>query len=234
MKNIETLFYGKKILIIDDEPQMRKLLKLVFSKFELKIFEAKNKSEAIEISKSYLPDLVLLDLNVGSDSGFDILIELRNWCEKPIIIVSVENTSENIVRGLQIGADDYIVKPFDTNELIARASVCLRRSFKKEIEKPILTFQHLTFHPLERKIFINQNEIHLTTIEFELLKLFTKNPDKILTHRHILKEVWGPSNVEHHDYPRVYVRHLRKKIEIDADNPTLILTEPGIGYRFKG
>ncbi len=223
---------GSKILVIDDEPQMRKLLQMSLSSLNLKIIEAQNGREGLEFSKTYLPDLIILDMNLGDMAGHAVLKSLRETFDRPVIILSVEGHSDFIVKALHLGADDYITKPFDVNELIARIHVCLRRTRKKEIDNPLFKFQNLEIDFIKRIILVNDQEVKLTTIEYDLLKLFVQNQGKVLTHRHILKEVWGPSNIEHHQYPRVYVRHLRKKIEEDPNFPKLILTEPGIGYRF--
>lgn len=232
MSNLYEHINNSKILIIDDEPQIRKLLKLSLSSSSAKIIEAVNGREGIEFSKNYLPDLILLDMNLGDMSGIEVLKETRAWYELPILILSVENNSDLIVKALNLGADDYLTKPFDVNELMARINVCLRRSKKKEIENPIFKFQKLEVDFSKRLVTLAGAEVKLTSIEYDLLKLFIQNQGKVLTHRQILKDIWGPSSIEHSQYPRVYVRHLRKKIEEDPNYPKLILTEPGVGYRF--
>lgn len=232
MSSLYDYFNSSKVLVIDDEPQMRKLLKLSLEHFNVKVIEAISGKEGIDLAQMYSPDLIILDMNLGDMNGLAVLKTIREWYEKPIIIISVENNSEGIVKALNFGADDYVTKPFDVNELLARIHVSFRRLKKKEIENPIFKYLHLEVNFSRRIVLLKGEEIRLTAIEFDLLKLFVQNQGKVLTHRQILKEVWGPSNVEHNDYPRVYVRHLRKKIEEDPNYPKLILTEPSVGYRF--
>lgn len=231
MANSELLNFSK-ILIVDDEPQMRKLLHMAFSTYQSKIIEAHSGSEGIALFQQYSPDLVILDMNLGDIRGEKVLEEIRKISECPVIFLSVENDGELIIQMLNQGADDYISKPFDINQLIARSIAVLRRFKKKEMAESVFRHEHLEVHLLNHQVFVNGNEIKLTSTEFDLLKYFILNKGKVLTHRQILKEVWGPSFVEHTQYPRVYVRHLRSKIEIDANSPVLIITEAGIGYRF--
>lgn len=222
------------VLIIDDEPKLRKLLQIGFENYGAKVTMAHNGKEGIEFAYTHRPNLIVLDLNLGDMHGQDVLLEIRKNIKCPLIILTVENATETIIKLLGLGADDYLTKPFDINLLLARAQATLRRSLKEEL--PSITYQKngLMVNFEKRTIELNEIEIKLTKTEFDLLKLFIKNAGKVLTYREILKEIWGPSMIEHHQYPRVYVRHLRSKIEIDPDNPKFILTEPGLGYRFLG
>lgn len=233
MNQSSDFLHGSKVLVIDDEPQIRKLLRLSLEQFEVKFLEAKSGTEGITFSQMYLPDLIILDMNLGDLSGVEVLKEIRKIIsDKPILILTVENNSDLIVNCLHLGADDFITKPFHTGELIARMNVSMRRFKKNEIEHPIFKCHDLEVDFERRHVFLKGEEIKMTAIEFDLLKFFVKNKGKVLTHRQILKEIWGPSHVEHGQYIRVYVRHLRKKIETDLNGTKYLKTEPGVGYRF--
>lgn len=231
MANSDLLNFSK-VLIVDDEPQMRKLLQMAFANYQAKVIEAHSGQEGISLLKQYAPDLVILDMNLGDVRGEFVLKEIRKLSECPVIFLSVENDGELIIQMLNLGADDYITKPFDVNQLIARSIAVLRRFKKKEIAESVFIHEHLEVHLLNHQVFVKGIEVKLTSTEFDLLKYFILNKGKVLTHRQILKEVWGPSFVDHNQYPRVYVRHLRSKIELDPNSPALIITEAGIGYRF--
>ncbi len=223
---------NSKILIVDDEPQLRKLLKMTLENYNVKIIEAINGKEGMEYSKTHRPDLVILDLNLGDINGSQVLEDLRNWSDKPVIILSVENQSDEIVRLINLGADDFLTKPFAVEELLARTQACLRRTKKIDKPKSIFKSKYLMVDFDLRIVKVNDEEVKLTTTEFDLLKLFINNAGKVLTHRQILKEIWGPTHIEHLQYPRVYVRYLRSKIELNPDLPQFITTESGVGYRF--
>jgi two-component system KDP operon response regulator KdpE len=215
------------ILVIDDEPKLRKLLTLTLQNYNANVITANNAKEGIEFSKSHRADLILLDLNLGDDHGLNVLTD-----NKPIIILSVENDADLIVQALNLGADDYLTKPFDVNILLARIHTAIRRVRKTETPQNIYEHNELKIDFDKRIVTLSDKEIKLTKTEYDLLKLFIINAGKVLTYRFILKEIWGPSHVEHNQYPRVYVRHLRSKIEQDPENPKFILTDPGVGYRF--
>ena len=221
-----------KILIVDDELQMRKLLNISLSPRQFKVLEAKNGREAISFAGTLKPDAIILDLGLPDISGLEALKEIRSFSEIPIIVLSVQDDSEVIVHALDIGADDFITKPFEPKELVARINVCLRRTFKKETAE-IAEVNGIRMDLDSRLVFKDGIEVKLTSTEYDLLKLFMKNPNKILTNRQILKDVWGPSSVDNLQYPRVYVRHLRQKLEKNPEEPTLFITESGVGYRFK-
>lgn len=225
--------HHSKILIVDDEVQLRKLLTLTLESHGYKVVEARTGKEAVSFAATHRPELIILDLGLPDIKGQEALKLIREWSEIPIIILSVQNDSETIVDALAAGADDYMTKPFDANELLARVNVCLRRHMKKDHEQTVFQVKHLKVDLASRLVFKDEEEIKLTSTEYELLKLFIKNTNKVLTNRQILKEVWGPNSVEQSQYPRVYVRYLRSKIEKDPHNPELILTEPGVGYRLK-
>lgn len=222
-----------KILIIEDEPQIRKLLNMSLSTNGFKIHEAVNGREGVSFVSNIRPDLILLDIGLPDIPGQRVLKEIRTWSEVPIIILSVQDDSSVIIDALNSGADDYMTKPFDSEELLARIKVCLRRSIKRDHSQTIHEFRNIRIDLESRVVTKNGEEVKLTSLEYDLLKLFVKNADKILTTRQILKEVWGPSSMDQAQYPRVYVRHLRQKLEENPDRPVLIQTEAGVGYRFK-
>lgn len=221
-----------RILIIDDELQIRKLLNISLSARQFKVLEAINGREAISFTGTLKPDAVILDLGLPDISGLEVLREIRTFSDVPIIILSVQDDSEVIVKALDIGADDYVTKPFEPKELVARINVCLRRTQKKESAE-VTQVNGIRIDLDSRLVFKDGQEVRLTSTEYDLLKFFLKNPNKILTNRQILKEVWGPGSVDNLQYPRVYIRHLRQKLERNPDEPILFITESGVGYRFK-
>lgn len=221
------------ILFVDDEAQMRKLINISLKNEGFKLVEANNGREGVSLTASHRPELVILDIGLPDISGLEVIRQIREWSEIPIIILSVLDDSETIVEALNSGADDYMTKPFEANELIARIKVCLRRSLKKDYENHIFEARNIKVDLISRIVTKNGVEVKLTSTEYDLLKYFIKNANKVLTNRQILKEVWGPSSVENTQYPRVYVRHLRQKLEEYPESPKLILTEAGVGYRLK-
>lgn len=221
-----------RILIIDDELQIRKLLNISLSARQFKVLEAINGREAISFTGTLKPDAVILDLGLPDISGLEVLREIRTFSDVPVIILSVQDDSEVIVKALDIGADDYVTKPFEPKELVARINVCLRRTQKKESAE-VTQVNGIRIDLDSRLVFKDGQEVKLTSTEYDLLKFFLKNPNKILTNRQILKEVWGPGSVDNLQYPRVYIRHLRQKLERNPDEPILFITESGVGYRFK-
>jgi len=219
------------ILIVDDEVQIRRLLEITLSANGYKISEAATGKEGLAIAASIQPVLIILDLGLPDSEGLDVLKKLRGWYYKPIIILSVRNSEEDIVKALDNGANDYLTKPFRTGELLARIRVAIRQN-ENLLSKPIIEFGTLTID-IANHIARRDNEIiKLTSTEFSLLALLAKNEGRVLTHQFILKEVWGMSNIEQTQYLRVFVAQLRKKIEVDPSKPKLLITESGIGYRF--
>lgn len=221
------------VLVIDDEIQIRRLLRISLEKLEFKVHEAATGQEGIQEVRGVKPDLILLDLNLPDMDGKEVLRNLREWSSTPVIILSVRNTEEDIVELLNGGADDYMIKPFNTGELVARIQVALRRRTPQGQEGSF-TAGNLTVDIASRKVTLSGRELKLTPTEYALLRLFTRHAGKVLTHQHILREVWGPNMATEYNYLRVYITQLRKKIETDPANPELIVTEPGVGYRLKG
>jgi two-component system, OmpR family, KDP operon response regulator KdpE len=221
-----------EILIIDDEPQIRKLLQINLESNDYKVVQAADGKEGIQLSAHHAPDLILLDLGLPDKSGHLVLKELREWYNKPIIILSAMDNEFDIVSALDNGATDYLTKPFRTGELLARIRSAIRRS-QSEINEVIITSDDLEIDLIARIAKRSGNIIKLTSTEYNLLVLFAKNDGRVLTHQYILKEIWGVGRQTETQYLRVFVGTLRKKIEIDPNNPQHIITESGVGYRFK-
>jgi len=219
------------ILIIDDEVQIRRLLEITLSASSYKIFEAVTGNEGIISAASYSPSLILLDLGLPDADGAEILKKLREWYNKPIIILSVRNAEDDIVHALDNGANDYLTKPFRSGELLARIRSALRLTTTPGNES-LLTFGTLIIDLAKHTVKKNDETIKLTSTEFSLLALLAKNAGKVLTHQFILKEVWGQHYIGQTQYLRVFVAQLRKKLEENLTHPTFIITESGIGYRF--
>jgi two-component system, OmpR family, KDP operon response regulator KdpE len=219
------------ILIIDDEIQIRRLLEITLSANGFKISEASNGKEGLTMAATGQPVLIILDLGLPDTDGLDILKKLREWYQKPIIILSVRNSEEDIIRALDNGANDYLTKPFRTGELLARIRVAIRQGQGIK-DEPILEFGTLTVDLANHTARKNNELLKLTSTEFSLLALLAKNEGRVLTHQFILKEVWGMGYVEQTQYLRVFIAQLRKKVEDDPARPKLLNTESGIGYRF--
>lgn len=220
------------ILIIDDEPQIRKLLQINLESNDYKVLQATSAKEGTALAASHLPDAILLDIGLLDKSGHDLLVELRDWYHKPIIILSVQDNEQDIVRALDNGATDYLTKPFRSGELLARIRSAIRRD--RNIE-PNATLQcgDLEIDLVARTIKKQGALVKLTQTEYNLLALFAKNEGKVLTHQYILKEVRGYGYQDETQYLRVFVGTLRKKIEENPNNPEHIITESGVGYRFQ-
>ena len=219
------------ILIIDDETQIRRLLEITLSASGYKTIEATTGKEGLLMVASHQPSLIILDLGLPDMDGIDVLKSLREWFYKPIIILSVRNSEEDIVHALDKGANDYLSKPFRTGELLARIRASLRQG-QTANDTPIFQIGDLSVDVANHIAKKKDELLDLTPTEFSLLSLFVKNQGCVLTHQYILKEVWGYGYVEQTQYLRVFVAQLRKKIEDDPTKPTLLVTESGIGYRF--
>ena len=220
------------IVVCDDESQIRKILTISLESADYKVVEAENGRDAITQVATSHPQLVILDLGLPDRDGLSVLKEIRTWTSVPVIILSVKNSEEDIVKALDLGADDYLTKPFNTSELLARIRANIRRTIQGD-EETVFQNGNLVIDLASRIVKKANTEIKLTNTEYLLLVLLAKNTDKVLTHRYILKEIWGPSSVENSQYLRVFIGQLRKKIEDDYSNPGIILTESGVGYRMK-
>lgn len=223
----------ENILIIDDEIQIRRLLEITLSANGYKIVEAETGKDGCNLAASFNPSLIILDLGLPDMDGIDVLKKMREWYFRPIIILSVRKSEEDIIKALDNGANDYISKPFRTGELLARIRVAIRQNNPVD-QDACMQFGNLTIDLSKHLAFKNNDIIKLTSTEFSLLALMAKNEGRVLTHTYILKEIWGYGYLEQTQYLRVFVAQLRKKIEDNPSKPTLLITESGIGYRFNG
>ena len=218
-------------LIVDDEPQIRRLLRVVLEGENYQVQEAENGQQGLTEIANRRPAIILLDLGLPDMEGLEVLKRLREWSEAPVIVLSVRDDEQSKVAALDSGAEDYVTKPFSTAELLARLRAAQRKT-RPEEEVSIFKSGNLIVDLTARVVKRAGHEIKLTATEYALLRLFVRHPGRVLTHRYILREIWGPKSEEHRQYLRVYVTHLRQKIEPDPTKPSLIRTEPGIGYRF--
>ena len=222
---------SETILIIDDEVQIRRLLEITLSSNGFKISEASTGKDGLIAAATHHPALIILDLGLPDTDGVELLKNLRNWYQKPILILSVRNSEEDIIQALDNGANDYLTKPFRTGELLARIRAALRQTSLAD-DNSKLTFGTLAIDLIDHIVRKNGAILKLTSTEFALLALMAKNSGRVLTHQHILKEIWGFGYIGQTQYLRVFVAQLRKKIEDDPAKPQLLITESGIGYRF--
>jgi len=220
------------ILIIDDELQMRRLLEITLESNGYNIIEAVNGKEGINLAASHQPSLIILDLGLPDGSGHLVLKQLREWFTNPIIILSVQSSEEDIVTALDNGANDFLIKPFRTGELLARIRSALRSIDNSEENDSVFAAGELQIDFVARTVKKKDELIKLTVTEYKLISLFVQQAGKVLTHQYLLREVWGPGYINQSQYLRVFVAQLRKKIEGDPNRPVLIITEPGVGYRF--
>ncbi|HET6992436.1 MAG TPA: response regulator [Bacteroidia bacterium] len=220
-----------EILIIDDEAQIRKLLEITLESNDFKVLQAATAREGLITAANHPPDLILLDLGLPDDNGHYVLKKLREWYTNPIIILSVQSGEDDIVKALDNGANDYLVKPFRTGELLARIRSALR-SVNTEEGNPVVDCKDVQIDLASRTVKKKNELIKLTATEYDLLALFAKNEGKVLTHQYLLRQVWGPGYINQSQYLRVFIAQLRKKIEDDANKPKYIITESGVGYRF--
>lgn len=220
-------------LIVDDEPQIRRLLRVVLEGENYQVQEAENGQQGLAEIANRRPAIILLDLGLPDMEGLEVLKRLREWSEAPVLVLSVRDDEQSKVAALDSGAEDYVTKPFSTAELLARLRAAQRKT-RPEEEVSVFKSGNLIVDLTARVVKRAGHEIKLTATEYALLRLFVRHPGRVLTHRYILREIWGPKSEEHRQYLRVYVTHLRQKIEPDPTKPSLIRTEPGIGYRFAG
>lgn len=220
-----------QILVIDDEIQIRKLLEITLNSNDYRTIFAVNAKEGVSMVANHQPDLVILDLGLPDEDGQIVLKRLREWYNNPIIILTVKSAEDEIVKALDNGANDYLTKPFRTQELLARIRTALRNLGANETE-PIIEFGPVSIDFSSRIVRLNNEILKLTTTEYNLLSIFIKNEGRVLTHQYLLKQVWGNSYADQTQYLRVFVAQLRKKIEEDPNRPKFIITESGVGYRF--
>ena len=218
------------ILIVDDEPQIRRLLTVALEANGYEVLPAATGKEGLVLAAQHRPALMILDIGLPDLSGKEVLSRLREWSNVPVVILSVQNDEKGKVAALDAGADDYVTKPFNTEELLARLRVALRHAVKSE-ETTVFQAKNLVVDLATRHVTVNGNEVKLTATEYNLLRFLVRHAGKVLTHRQILQEVWGPGHENDTHYLRVYIAHLREKIEKDPEQPELILTELSVGYR---
>jgi two-component system KDP operon response regulator KdpE len=221
----------QEILVIDDEVQIRKLLEITLRNNDYKVVLASTAHEGLILAAAHPPDLILLDIGLPDENGQTVLKKLREWYNKPVIILSVQDDESNIIKALDNDANDYLTKPFRTGELLARIRSSIRNSDVPE-EKAKIIIGDLSIDFKSRTVKKDDEIIKLTATEYTLLSLLAKNEGRVLTHQYILNQVWGPGNADQSQSLRVFIAQLRKKIENDYNNPELILTESRVGYRF--
>jgi two-component system, OmpR family, KDP operon response regulator KdpE len=227
--------YEDIILLIEDDVQMRRFLRIAIENEQYRLLEADTAKAGLTIAASWNPVIVLLDLGLPDMEGIEVIKRLREWSKVPVIIISARDQEHDKVRALDAGADDYLTKPFGVGELLARIRVAIRHKMFRESGQEECEFvaENLHIDYSRRQVFLDNVEIHLTPIEYRLLTVLTQHAGKVLTHRQLLKEVWGPSHVDQSQYLRVYMTQLRHKIEKEPARPRFLINEPGIGYRFK-
>lgn len=223
---------GQRILVVDDETSIRRYLRAALSAQGFTIYEAADGQEALNAVVSNHPDLIILDLGLPDFDGIEVTRRLREWSQTPIIILSVREAENDKIAALDAGADDYLTKPFGTGELMARIRVALRRMMGTP-DEPVLQVDNLKMDISRRLVTVGDNQISLTPIEYEILRLLLQNAGKVLTHRQLLKQVWGTAYESEMHILRVNISNLRRKIEPDPSRPHYLLTEPGVGYRIR-
>ena len=218
------------VLVIDDERQIRRLLRVTLDANGYRVLEAATGQEGISEAAQHRPDVVVLDLGLPDMDGLTVLKRLREWSQVPVVMLSVRDREDDKIGALNNGADDYVTKPFATGELLARLRVAMRHG-QSPSDSAIFHSGHLEVDLAARTVKVGGRVVRLTATEYALLRLFVQHAGKVLTHQQILREVWGPNYITQTHYLRVYVAHLREKLEVEPSKPSLLLTEPGIGYR---
>jgi len=223
------------VLVVDDEPQLRRFLRATLPAHGYKLVEAETGAAALREAASRTPDVILLDLGLPDMDGVEVTRRLREWTATPIIVLSARDQERDKIEALDAGADDYLTKPFATGELLARVRVALRHAAVGPAGSlpPVFELGDLKIDLGAHRIFVAEREVHLTRTEYRLLALLVKHAGRMVTHRQLLKEVWGPGSVEHTHYLRVYMAQLRRKLETDPTRPRYLLTETGVGYRLR-
>jgi two-component system KDP operon response regulator KdpE len=222
------------IVVIEDETQIRRFLRATLTNHGYRCFEATSGAEGLVMAASRQPDLILLDLGLPDLDGIEIIRRLREWTSVPIIVLSARDQEQDKIAAIDTGADDYVTKPFGVGELLARIRAALRHAARTADghAEPVFVHGPLRVDLLRRRVFVGESEVHLTPIEYRLLTILVRHAGKVLTHRQLLRDVWGPNSVEQAHYLRVYMMQLRRKLEADPARPRLLLTEPAVGYRF--
>ena len=222
---------GPRVLVVDDEPQILRGLKVVLRQAGFEVETAATKSEALDRVAVRPPEILVLDLILPDGSGVDVCEEVRVWSQLPIIVLSAVGDEREKVRALDAGADDYLTKPFGTDELLARVRALMRRS--GDAGQPVIPLGDLSIDVAGHTVTRGREQIHLTPLEFDLLRVLALHAGKLVTHRQLLREVWGPEYVNETHYLRVHIAHIRAKLEPDASSPRYLVTDPGVGYRLR-
>ena len=221
-----------KVLIVDDEKAIQRFLRNALSGGEYSIYEAGTGQEALAAAAQIRPDIIILDLGLPDMDGLEVLSRLREWAKIPVIVLTVRERENDKISALDAGADDYVTKPFGIGELLARMRVALRRSIQ-EAPEPIYKTDELEVDLQRRRVLVKGTEIQLTPTEYDVLKLLVAHAGKVITHRHILSQIWGDTYLEQPHILRVTISNLRHKLEPEPERPRYIITEPGVGYRLK-
>ena len=225
---------GPLVLLIEDEPQMRRFLRVSLASHGFRLVEAATAAEGLALAASHNPEVVLLDLGLPDGDGIGVARRVREWSPMPILVISARGREADKVEALDAGADDYVTKPFGIDELLARIRVALRHARQAGASStPILEIGPMRIDLDRRQVTVSGKEVHLSPIEYRLLVLLARNAGRVLTHRQLLKEVWGPGHADQTHYLRVYMATLRRKIEPEPARPRLLTTEPGVGYRLR-
>jgi two-component system KDP operon response regulator KdpE len=223
---------ARRILVCDDEPQILRALRVILRDKGFEVVPASSVQEALDAVAVRPPDAAIVDLILPDGDGVDVCRSIREWSDMPIIVLSAVGDEAEKVRALDAGADDYVTKPFGSSELVARLSAALRRAHPAETEEPVLSADGLHVDLPARRVTRDGRDVHLTPIEFDLLRVLVRNRGRLMTHRLLLREVWGRGYEEDTQVLRVHIANLRRKIEVEQGNPRLIKTDPGVGYRF--
>lgn len=221
------------VLVVDDEPPIRRFLRTSLTASDYRVVEAEDAAGALRLLPAEKPDLVVLDLGLPDQSGLELIAEIRKTSAVPIVVLSARHDERSKVEALDLGADDYVSKPFGMAEMMARLRAALRHAFQAQGELPVFVSGDLTVDLVRRHVTRGGREVKLSPKEFDLLRHLVMHAGKVLTHRHLLREVWGPAQAEEVQYLRVFIRGLRQKLEPDPTRPTHILTELGVGYRLQ-
>ena len=222
------------VLIVEDEKLIRRFVRTSLEEEGCRVFEAGSCADGLLEAGANKPDLIVLDLGLPDGNGVDFIRDLRAWSDVPILVLSARSNEKEKIQALDVGADDYLTKPFGVGELRARARALLRRQSRSSEEAgTIVEFGEVKVDLSRRVVTRRDEQVHLTPIEYRLLCVLLANTGKVMTQRHLLREVWGPASIESNHYLRVYVGHLRQKLEDDATQPRYLLTETGVGYRFQ-
>lgn len=222
-----------RVLVIDDEPQIRKLLRVSLGAHGFEVDEAATGADGISRTATFKPDLLIIDLGLPDMDGKAVVSAIREWAQTPIIVLTARDQEQEKIEALDAGADDYVTKPFSVGELMARMRVSLRRAASSENE-PVLTCGDLVIDLAQRRVTVAEREVKLTPTEYELLKILAQHRGRVLTHKQLLQAVWGSVDMGDTHYIRVYIGQLRRKIEQNPTQPQHILTESGVGYRMMG